>query len=78
MTPFGPRFRSAPYRTPRTGRRWHGRRIGRLSTTCELARGTRYASAPVEDAALSRKSFVVHLIADGANKEREVQGPFNW
>ena len=37
-----------------------------------------HGGAPIEDATLTRKSFVVHFIADGANKEREVEGPFNW
>lgn len=37
-----------------------------------------HGGAPVEDESLTRKSFVVHFIAEGTNKEREVEGPFNW
>ena len=37
-----------------------------------------HGGGTVKNQSLTRKSFVVHYIVDGVNKETEVDGPFNW
>jgi hypothetical protein len=37
-----------------------------------------HGGAPVRTPGMSRKSFVIHYTAPGADRGREVEGPFNW
>jgi ectoine hydroxylase-related dioxygenase (phytanoyl-CoA dioxygenase family) len=52
--------------TPRRGAAlfWHGMLL--------------HGGSPVTDQAATRKSFVIHYMAEGTNREAEIVGPFNW